>query len=120
MPKKNKKRLCPYSNQEFIPKRSNQKFVSKEARINYHNDKNNAIRKRTAFINKPLMKNYKILCELMADKREGVYHSQFLIGKGFSFKVFTNLKKYKDGYAYAIFEFWFYKIDEFNFKVKKI
>ena len=119
MLQKNKKRLCLHSNQEFSPSRSNQKFANKECRINYHNDKNNAIRKKTAYINVPLMKNYKILSELLADKSEGVYHAQFLIGKDFSFSVFTNLKEYKDGIAYAVFEFWYYKVDAFNYKVKK-
>ncbi len=119
MLQKYKKRLCPYSKQEFFPSRSNQKFANRQYRIDYHNEKNNTIRKNTAYINVPLMKNYKILSELLADKSEGVYHAQFLIGKDFSFKVFTNLKEYKDGYAYAVFEFWFYKVDEFNYKVKR-
>jgi hypothetical protein len=119
MLQKNKKSLCLYSKEEFYPSRSNQKFANRQCRVDYHNDKNNTIRKKTAFINKPLMKNYKIFSELLADKSEGIYHSQFLIGKGFSFKIFTNLKEYNDGYAYAIFEFWYYKIDTLNFKVKK-
>lgn len=114
------KRVCPHSKIEFIPKRSNQKFATKECRVAYHNDINNSIRKKMAYINKPLFKNYKVFSELLSGRNEGTFHSQFLIGKGVSFEVFTNLKKFKNNYVYAVFEFWYYKIDDFNFKIKRI
>ncbi len=33
------KRICPYSGEEFIPKRKNQIFANKKNRTDYHNDK---------------------------------------------------------------------------------
>lgn len=72
-----------------------------------------------AYINKPLMKNFKVFSELLADKDEGIFHNEFLLGKGVSFEVFTNLKEYKDGVAYAVFEFWYIKVDNFHYKVKR-
>ncbi len=72
-----------------------------------------------AYINKPLMKTYKVFSELLADKDEGIFHNEFLLGKGASFEVFTNLKEYKEGIAYAVFEFWYIKVDDFHFKVKR-
>ena len=114
-----KKRVCPHSKIEFIPRRSNQIFISSQARINYHNNLNNTIKKNTAYINKPLMKNYKVFSELLADKDIGIYHNEFLLGKGVSFSVFTNLKNYKEGIAYAVFEFWYIKVDEFNYQIKR-
>lgn len=112
------KRVCPHCKLEFIPKRSNQIFISSQARKEYHNNINNTIRKKTAFINKPLMKNRKVFSELLADKDEGVFHNEFLLGKGVSFKVFTNFKEYKEGIiAYSVYEFWYYKVDEENIKV---
>jgi hypothetical protein len=114
-----KKRVCPQSKIEFIPRRSNQIFISSIARKNYHNNINNTIRKNTAYIQKPLMKTYKIFSELLADKDEGIFHNEFLLGKGVSFEVFTNLKEYKEGIAYAVFEFWYVKIDDVNFQIKR-
>jgi hypothetical protein len=114
-----KKRVCPHSKIEFIPKRSNQVFISSHARIDYHNKINNTIRKNMAYINKPLMKTYKVFSELLADKDEGIFHNEFLLGKGASFEVFTNLKEYKEGIAYAVFEFWYFKVDDLHFKVKR-
>jgi hypothetical protein len=114
-----KKMVCPYCKLEFIPLRTNQKFDSKECRVAFHNLNSNIIRKSMAYINKPLLKNYKIFLELLNNKNEAVFHQEFLIGKGVSFKVFTNLQKYNGGYAYAVFEFWYYKIDDVNYKIKK-
>jgi hypothetical protein len=114
-----KKRVCPQSKIEFIPRRSNQIFISSIARKNYHNNINNTIRKNMAYINKPLMKNFKVFSELLADKDEAIFHNEFLLGKGVSFEVFTNLKEYKDGVAYAVFEFWYFKVDNFHYKVKR-
>ena len=113
-----KKRVCPHTQLEFVPKRSNQLFFDRQCRIDYHNNINNTIRKKTAYINSPLMKNRKIFSELLANKNEGVFHNQFLIGKGVSFEVFTHLEEYKEGIiAYSVFEFWYYKVDEKNIKV---
>jgi hypothetical protein len=114
-----KKRVCPQCLIAFIPRRSNQIFYDSQARKNYHNNINNTIRKNMAYINKPLMKTYKVFSELLADKDEGIFHNEFLLGKGASFEVFTNLKEYKEGIAYAVFEFWYIKVDDFHFKVKR-
>ncbi len=114
-----KKRVCPQCKIAFIPRRSNQIFYDSRARSAYHNNRNNAIRKNTAYIQKPLMKTYKVFSELLADKDEGIFHNEFLLGKGVSFEVFTNLKKYKDGIAYSVFEFWYVKVDDVNFQIKR-
>jgi hypothetical protein len=113
------KRVCPELLVAFVPRRNNQIFYDSQARKNYHNNRNNAIRKNMAYINKPLMKNYKVFSELLADKDIGIYHNEFLLGKGVSFSVFTNLKNYKEGIAYAVFEFWYIKVDEFNYQIKR-
>lgn len=115
-----KKRVCPHTKLEFLPKRSNQLFFNRQCRIDYHNNINNTIRKKTAYINSPLMKNRKIFSELLANKNEGVFHSEFLLGKGVSFKVFSNLKECKEGIAYGVFEFFYIKVDEFNFLIKRL
>jgi hypothetical protein len=115
-----KKRICPYSKVEFIPKRSNQKFANKECRVAYHNEISNNVRKKIAKTNKPLLNNHKIFSELLSGKNEGVFHQEFLVGKGVSFQVFTGLKKLDNDYAYQVFEFYYHKIDQFNFKIVKL
>ena len=115
-----KKKVCPYSKVEFIPRRSNQKFATKQCRVAYHNEISNSLRKKTANINKPLLKTYKIFSELLHNKNEGVFHQEFLIGKGVSFKVFTHLEKTANGHAYGVFEFYFYRIDKFNYKIIRL
>ena len=76
LPEKSK-RVCKYSNVEFVPKRTNQIFVSKECRIAHHNEMNNTIRKKLSKINNQLIKNYKVLTEIMRGKNESQFHSEF-------------------------------------------
>ena len=79
------------TNEVFVPSRNNQKFACSSNRIKYHNLRANSIRNASAFVNKPLMKNKRILDELFTDKFEKVFHKEFLKGKGFSFDVCTHI-----------------------------
>jgi hypothetical protein len=79
------------TNEDFAPKRSNQKFATQSNRIKYHNDKANALRKASSFVNKPLMTNLNILNSLLQGKTERIFHKEFLKGKGFNFEVCTHL-----------------------------
>jgi hypothetical protein len=114
------KRVCKHSNVEFIPRRSNQIFASKQCRIVYHNDLSNSIRRKLSKINNQLMKNYKILTEIMQEKDEGQFHSEFLRGKGFSFSVHTHVEKWKDKFIYAVYEFSFYKINDSTYLIIRL
>jgi hypothetical protein len=114
------KRVCLYSKKEFVPKRSNQIFANKECRIAYHNEISNSIRKSLHEINTRLIKNYKILTEIMKGKREGEFHSEFLRGKGFSFSVHTHIEKLNDKFIYAIYEYSFYKIYNSTYKISRL
>jgi hypothetical protein len=78
------------TNEEFTPTRNNQKFARSSNRIKYHNQRANAVRYSSAFINKPLMNNLRILNELLSDKGEKVFHKEYLKGKGFNFGVCTH------------------------------
>jgi hypothetical protein len=114
------KRECIYSKIEFVPKRSNQVFMNKACRIAHHNDISNALRRKLSKINNLLIKNYKILTEIMKGKNEGQFHSEFLRGKGFSFSVHTHIEKVKDKYIYAVYEFSFYKINDSNYLITRL
>jgi hypothetical protein len=84
------KRRDLLTNEEFVPTRINQKFASSSNRIRFHNQRANAVRHSSAFINKPLMNNLRILNELLNDKAEKVFHKEYLKGKGFNFGVCTH------------------------------
>ena len=118
----NEIRTCCYSGDSFIPTRQNQIFASKENRILFHNKINNQLRKRLSFINKQLLLNFRILIDVLDGENERTVHKQFLMGKGFSFSVFTHLSKSKfsTNYCYSVYEVTYERIDDDNYKITKI
>ncbi|MDA0980268.1 MAG: hypothetical protein O2852_02805 [Bacteroidetes bacterium] len=89
----------------FTPKRINQVFANSANRIAYHNKKANELRHSTAYINKPLHVNLKILHELMKENREEVFHKQFLLGKGFNFTVHNHINVHNGENHYSIYQY---------------
>ncbi len=118
----NEIRTCCYSGDSFIPTRQNQIFASKENRILFHNKINNQLRKRLSFINKQLLLNFRILIDVLDGENERTVHKQFLMGKGFSFSVFTHLSmsKFSNNYCYSVYEVKYERIDDDNYKITKI
>jgi hypothetical protein len=89
----------PYTSEEFFPLRCNQRFAKSKNRIAFHNLNNNEFRKKTEVINKPLIKNLKILDELFltnkgGDKNSLVFHKQFLLGRNYDFTKHTHYDSY--------------------------
>ena len=80
----------PLTTQFFFKKRNNQRFATSENRVTYHNQRANELRKNMNNINRPLFVNNRILLEIMVEKRKAIFHKQFLLGKGFTFGVFTH------------------------------
>ena len=89
-----KTRLCPFTNLAFRAHRNNQRFSTPEARKSYHNLINNSLRKKLSFINKQLLKNYKIadafkrsaFVAILAGVADDVPHAQVIfIGKQHGF-----------------------------------
>lgn len=117
---KNKKtKLCPYSMEEFEAKRQNQIYATAECRIAHHNEKNNNLRKQLSYINKQLLLNYKIASEIIGMNPSTLVHSQFLRGKGFSFKMFTHFQETAEGYTIGLYDLCLEKIDENNYKIQR-
>lgn len=118
----NKIRTCNYSGESFIPTRQNQIFATKENRILFHNQINNQLRKRLSFINKQLLLNFRILIDILNGENETIVHKQFLLGKGFSFSVFTHLSlsKYSNNYCYSVYEVSYERINDDNYKIKML
>lgn len=115
-------RKCLFSGEEFYPKRNNQVFASKKNRINYHNSINNKLRNELKSTNNQLIMNYKICKELLDKNKSATVHREFLKGKGFDFRFFTNLTENKDqkGYTYALYDTSFERIDENNYLISKL
>lgn len=122
MANNNEIRTCCFSGEQFIPIRQNQIFASKQNRVLFYNEINNKLRKRLSKINKQLLLNLRILLEVLDGENERVVHKQFLLGKGFSFSVFTHLtiSKSSKKYCYVIYEVSYERIDEENYKIIKI
>jgi hypothetical protein len=113
------KRICPYSGIEFIPKRSNQIFADSECRIAYHNDKNNAKRRKLATLFRPIEKQYDVLLKLLKGKKQVTVHKEFLRGAGFNFSLFTHIY-YNESIkknCYALHTVHYYKINENYYKI---
>ena len=94
-----------HTGEEFVKTRVNQVFAKAKNRIAYYNKKANDLRRSVAYINKPLHTNLRILNNLMALKREEVFHKQFLEGKGFSFAVHTHYGRVGDKSHFAIYQY---------------
>ena len=83
---------------------------------------NNKLRNELKQTNNQLLKNYKICIDLLGRKKIVYVHREFLKGKGFDFKFFTNLteNKAKTGFTYALYDTSFEKIDENNYLISKL
>ena len=107
-----KTRLCPYSKTMFEAKRQNQIYRSASDRISHNNLLNNLLRKKLSFINKQLLKNYKIADALIGDFTDVSVHKQFLRGKGFSFQMFTHVSQKEDEIVYGLYDISFMKLTD--------
>jgi hypothetical protein len=112
-------RICPYSGEEFRPKRRNQIYAKPEYRIAHNNEKGKAKREKTSLVNKALSKNREILERILESKTTATVHKEFLRGAGFSFRVFTHLVQDKDSKAtfYGVYGHAFKKIDNEHYKI---
>ena len=95
----------PLTTEYFFKKRNNQKFASSKNRIAYHNRRANKLRKMMNNINRPLFVNNRILLEIMEGKPKSIFHKQFLLGKGFSFAVFTHYTDWEGAGRPSIYDF---------------
>ena len=116
------KKKCPFSGEEFVPKRRNQVYAKPEYRIAHNNEKGRIKREKTSKLNKILFNNAQILERLLDGIRSRTVHSERLIGMGFSFKAFTHLHsdKVSEKTFYAVYGFALRKIDSDNFKIIRI
>jgi len=103
--------------EKFESSRSNQNFKNPQNRIRYYNGKAKNLRLKTAYINKPLHNNIRILDEIMKDKAEIVLHKQFLLGKGLSFGVHTHYETFQGQQYRAIYQYIIIPLDNGQIKI---
>ena len=107
------------TNELFIPKRYNQRFSCRENQIKFNNLKAKKLREKTSFVNKPLQKNFKILEELLTNKKENTFHKEFLLGKGFSFEVNTGINTFDKKDCFSIYNYSIIPINNDTIKIIK-
>ena len=95
----------PLTGEIFTAYRTNQVFATDENRIRFNNLKAKELRESKSQIDKPLLNNFRILNELMAGKKEEVFHKQFLLGKGYSFLVLTHYEEFNGKRFMAVYNF---------------
>ena len=100
-----KPRKCLYSGEEFIPKKNSQRFSTPQNRIKYNNAKASKINLERAFIDKPLHKNHLILLELTNNNKELVLHEEFLLGRGYNFKLASHYDMWEGKSWTCLYEF---------------
>ena len=103
----------------FIAKRSNQKFATRANQRLYNRIKANKIRTATAYVNRPLHKNYKLLNEMLNDDTEAIFHKQYMLGAGFDFKVYTHMTSVGDKFYHSCYNFILIPVDSVQIKIIK-
>lgn len=94
-----------FTGEQFEKRRINQQFANSKNRMKYHNGLATALRHKLSYIDKPLKKNYSIICKLLDREKEGEWHKEYLKGCGFTFSVFTHYSKMADKSVPSIYEF---------------
>lgn len=120
MQKNKDKRDCKYSGEEFFPKRNSQIFASKENRVAFHNENNNATHRKLNIVNKKLLKNFKIAEHLTGTDQEAVVNRHFLRGLGWSFNHFTHVQQTKNGVSYGIYNYLIRKINTEEYLILRV
>ncbi|WP_445718087.1 hypothetical protein [Flavobacterium sp.] len=113
-------RICPFTKEEFLPKRNNQIYKDSAAQIEHNNLVSREMRaKFTPFFNL-IMKNYYIL-EQIYFTRNGKASIDFLDGKGFDGRYIMYLNENSRGIkTYGIVDYEFYFKDNYIYITKKI
>jgi len=105
--------------ESFDSTRINQKFANPGNRIKYYNNKASKLRHSNAWVDKPLHKNLCILNELMENKKEQIFHKQYLLGKGITFKINSHFEEYDGKQRNAVYQYIIVPLPEEKIKILK-
>ena len=79
----------------------------------------NKIRKEKAYIDKILNNNFRILKELLYKENEGIFLKQYLLGKGYDFRIHTHYDNYQNKRHNAIYKYLIIPTDNDKIKIVK-
>lgn len=100
--------------------RINQNFKSSGNRIKFYNERANKIRHSKRGFDRLLHKNYMIILELVGKNSPRSYHKEYLLGKGYSFNVYTHMVKHENKQHFAIYNYAIILDGETNIKFIKL
>ena len=113
-------RICPFTKEEFLPKRNNQIYKDSAAQIKHNNLVSREMRSKFTSYFTLIMKNYYILEQIYLTKN-GKASIDFLDGKGFDGRYIMYLDKNSRGIkTYGIVDYEFYFKENYIYITKKI
>ncbi len=114
-------RVCPFTKEPFVPKRSNQLFVNSSARIKFNNYIASVKRKEKSPIDKPLDKNRKIITQILGTSTVATKTKDFLLGAGFDFSIMTHARLLDNGgNLVCIYDVAYYKLPDGEYKLLRL
>jgi hypothetical protein len=111
-------KIDPFTKEKFIPGRPNQVYANSKNRIMHNNHKARELKNTLAYINEPVSLNRRILEDLLKEKKERICHKEFLLGKGYNFKVMTHMNNYGDKVYPCIYNFMIINMGDNNIKLR--
>lgn len=112
-----KKRIDPYSGETFYPKRSNQRFATRENQIAYNNAKAKKERDLHTKYDNLIKKNWNILRVILGNKEKVVQTQDYLLGKGYSFRFFNNMRTQEDVSFYGVYDYGIRSLGDGQFEI---
>lgn len=113
-------RICPFTNEKFLPKRNNQIYKDSAAQIKHNNLVSREMRSKfTPYFNF-IMKNYFILEEIFLTKK-GKASVDFLEGRGFDGRYIMYLNQKRNGIkTLGILDYEFYFTNDNFIYIEKV
>jgi hypothetical protein len=96
-------RKCKCCKEEFVTNRIDQYFLNRLHQVSFNNAKQSKERERLAFINKPLMKTYRIYKKILNNRSETV-SKEFLKGRGADLALFNNMQLVNEAFQQCLFD----------------
>ena len=96
-------RKCKCCKEEFVTNRIDQYFLNRLHQVSFNNAKQSKERERLAFINKPLMKTYRIYKKILNNLSETV-SKEFLKGSGADLALFNNVQFVDGAFQQCLFD----------------
>ena len=113
-------RICPFTKERFVPKRSNQLFANSSARIRFNNYLASIKRKEKSPVDKALDKNRKVVLTVLGNNSEATKSKDYLLGAGFDFTVMTHGLDYNGAQLFCIYDVGYYLIEQGLYKLIKL